>query len=87
MFPQFQLSCKSAVPRELTREKTERSASVTDRVTEIQKYQRQLKVFETARVIKIDYQSKTRKPSRMLTILAARVKNINIGKTTITKIL
>ena len=41
----------------------------------------------TARVIKIDYQCKTRKPFRMLTILAARVTNINIGKTTITKIL
>ena len=33
----------------------------------------------------IDHQCKTRKPFRMLTILAARVKNINIDKSTITK--
>ena len=62
-------------------------AGVLSRFSFVTARQRQLKVFETARVIKIDYQSKARKPSRMLTILAARVKNINIGKTTITKIL
>ena len=45
------------------------------------------KFFVTAEVIKIDHSSKTRKPSRMLTILAARVKNINIGKSIIAKIL